>query len=349
MAKYNKNAAGYFETSRTINGKRVRFRGKTCAEVDRKILEYNTEQKSGRKFPVIADEWLDLREKELAHSTYKAYTYTVRRVKLHFTCRASEITPLDVKRYMHAFEAEGRSKGAAHLELTVIKQILSYAVLMGDIDVSPAAEVKLSKNLPEGKRSALTEEQEAKVEACRSGDWWLLGLMLLYTGCRRGELLALNWQDIDRDAGVIHVNKKLSYAYGNVPRLEDHLKSKNGKRDIPLFSPLAAALPAGRRIGAIFTDEDGRYLSQSRFYDVWQQYLSDVGITDYITPHCFRHSFSTICFEAGIDPKDAAAFMGDTEEIVRKVYTDLRQRHHADSIEKLNAFFEMRAQEREAK
>ena len=39
MAKYGKNARGMYETSRTINGKRVKFRGKTIAEVDRKILE----------------------------------------------------------------------------------------------------------------------------------------------------------------------------------------------------------------------------------------------------------------------------------------------------------------------
>ena len=55
--KYYQRPDGLFETSRTVNGKRIFFRGKTCAEVDRKILAYNAEKKLGRKVPIIADEW----------------------------------------------------------------------------------------------------------------------------------------------------------------------------------------------------------------------------------------------------------------------------------------------------
>ena len=57
MAKYYRRPDGLYETSRTVNGKRIKFRGRTCQEVDRKILEFNTQQKRGRKVPVIVDEW----------------------------------------------------------------------------------------------------------------------------------------------------------------------------------------------------------------------------------------------------------------------------------------------------
>ena len=181
--------------------------------------------------------------------------------------------------------------------------------------------------------------------------------MLLYTGCRRGELLALEWKDIDRTNMVIHITKKLNYAYGNIPHLEHHLKSENGKRDIPLLKPLADALPRNR-IGKIFPNDDGNYLTKAQFNRAWMEYCHEVGLTDVVctdgkdpvevhsvTPHCFRHSFSTICFEAGLDPKDAAAFVGDTEQIVRNIYTDLRDRHHASSADKVNAYLELRARE----
>ena len=42
--KYYQRPDGLFETSRTVNGKRIFFRGKTCAEVDRKILAYSAEK-----------------------------------------------------------------------------------------------------------------------------------------------------------------------------------------------------------------------------------------------------------------------------------------------------------------
>lgn len=357
--KYYQRPDGLFETSRTVNGKRIKFRGRTCAEVDRKILEYNTEKTRGRKVPVIADEWYSSREEEISHSTYRVYGFAVERIKEHFTGRAGEVTPLDVKRYMNQMAGKGYAKNTVQIELAVLRQIFSHAVMQGDVDVSPVAEVQLGRGLPEKKRTALTEEQEYLVESCRTGKWWLLGLMLLYTGCRRGELLALNWQDIDRVSGVIHITKKLNYAFGNTPHLEHHLKSKNGKRDVPLLQPLAAALPRNR-IGRIFTDDDGNYLTAARLSKAWREYCHDAGLSEWrydedgkpeeifpITPHCFRHSFATICYEAGIDPKAAAAFVGDTEETVRNIYTDLRARRQATSADKVNAYLAMRAQERE--
>lgn len=359
--KYYQRPDGLFETSRTINGKRVKFRGRTCQEVDRKILEYNTERKQGRKLPEIADEWYRQHEADISFSTYKVYGYAVNRIKEYFTQRAGDIKPVDVKRYITQFEGKGYAKHTVNIEIAVLKQIFAHAVVQGDVDVSPATEVRHGKNLPEKRRSALTEEQEILVENCRTGKWWLLGIMLLYTGCRRGELLALEWKDIDRNTGVIHITKKLNYAFGNTPKLENHLKSENGRRDIPLLKPLADVLPRNR-IGKIFTNQDGNYLTAAQLNRAWKEYCHDAGLTQWVydedgkpeevpvvTPHCFRHSFATICFEAGLDPKDTASYVGDTEQTVRNVYTELREKHHATSAEKVNAHLEMRARERKAR
>lgn len=104
-AKYYKRPDGLYETKRTINGERVVFRGKTCAEVDKKILEHNTQVKRGRKLPVIADEWFAAHEADISHNTYRTYSFAVRRIKEYFTGYAGEIRPLDVKRYISAFES----------------------------------------------------------------------------------------------------------------------------------------------------------------------------------------------------------------------------------------------------
>lgn len=137
-----------------------------------------------------------------------------------------------------------------------------------------------------------------------------------------GRSLALTYGDIDRKAGVIHVTKKLSYATGQVPVLEDHLKSENGRRDIPLLPPLAAALPRNRA-GLIFPGEDGGFMRSSEITKNWRRYCRDAGLfaaerasngetveTFHITPHCFRHSMATICYEAGLDPRQTARILG---------------------------------------
>ena len=350
-SKFYQRPDGLYEASRVINGKRKVFRGRTCAEVERKMLAYKDEAANGRKFPVIAEEWLAAREREVSLSTYKNYDIAVRRACEEFTGPVGKITALQIQRYVHSVEAMGYAAGTVSLELGVIKQILSHAVLAGDIPVNPAAEVRRSKGLPKTVRHALTEEQEHLVESCRAGDWWWLGLMFLYTGCRRGELLALEWKDIDRRAGVVRINKKLNYVNPANPVLENHTKSKNGIRDIPLFDVLADALPRDR-IGRIFTGKNG-YMTGSEFDAVWKQYCRDSGLADEkgkpsVTPHQFRHSFATICFEAGIDSKAAAAFLGDTEDVTTGIYMELRKSHHITCADQVNAFLAMRSASRQS-
>ena len=353
-SKYYVRPDGIHEAIRTINGKRVAFRGKTDREVDRKILEYKEQKNKGRKFPVIADEWEREHEGEISEGTRRVYSYAVNRLKEAFTGYASEIKPIDVKRYFTAFEKQGMAANTVQIELAVCKMIFSHAVIAGDIEVSPATEIHKSKGLPMKKRVALTEEQEAAVKAAgiaKEASWWLFGYLLLYTGMRRGEALALTYSDIDRKAGVIHVNKKLSYACGQFPKLEDHLKSKNGLRDIPLLPPLANALPKNR-VGLVFPGNDGGFMKSSEIKTNWRAYCRDIGLNEIqrtddgelvetfpITPHCFRHSFATICYEAGLDPRQAAQILGDTPEVLDGVYTHLRDSRRKTAAEKLIEHF----------
>lgn len=339
-AKYYQRTDGLYETIRKINGKRVAFRGKTCAEVDRKMIAYQEEAAKGRFVPDLVEAWE--REKEamvaagtIATSTLQTYNAGIKRIKAYFSgIRSGDVTPRDLMRYIRDMEGKGYAGQSVSTELSILKQVFSYAVLMGDIAVSPATEVQKSRRLPKGERRPLTEEEEKKVDQYRGPDWEM-GMLLLYTGCRRGELLALTWQDIDRAAGVVHINKKLQMQFVP-PVLDGHLKNRES-RNTPLFDRLASVLPRDR-IGLIFTDEHGNYLTRNTFLKRWTAYRQAVGLGDDVTPHCFRHSYATLCYESGIDSKACAAFLGDTEEVTRKVYQALRDRHHKTSAAVVNAF-----------
>ena len=178
----------------------------------------------------------------------------------------------------------------------------------------------------------------------------LFPFFLLYAGLRRGEALALTYADIDRKNGVLHVNKKVSYSF-HPPRLENWTKSEKGVRDVPLLLPLAAALPKDH-IGLIFPGKDGGYTSENELTNKWRDYCRAVGFAETlafdsgetaerfpITPHCLRHSFATICYEAGLDIRQAAKICGDNPETIEKVYTHLREKQAASAAEKLAAYF----------
>lgn len=345
-AKYYRRKDLLYETSRTINGKRIMFRGKTCREVDRKILEYQEKKEKGRTFHEVAKEWYNSKESEISAGTLMNYNVHYNRAVAYFTGYIKDITARDVKNFLLRFEREGYVSGYVRMQRSVLAQIFAYAVVAGDLEYSPAAEVKPSRNLPQGERHALTVEQERAVEQYR-GENWLLGMMLLYTGCRRGELYALTWRDIDYEAGVIHITKKISYSPNHRGTLEHHLKSKNGKRDIPLLAPLAAVLPRNR-VGIIFSgsNADG-YMTAYEAGQLWKSYAEAVGLQG-ITPHCFRHSFATICYEAGVDSKAAAAFLGDTEAVTQGVYQELRNHHQIRGADLVNAYLAARQEERQA-
>lgn len=346
--RYYQRKDGLFEAIRTINGKRVAFRGHSCREVDQKMLAYREEVNAGRDFSEVSDEWEREHEPLIRESTRRVYQVVTKRLKAHFQGPISEIKPLDVKRYIVSFEKKGHAGNSVQTELSVLKMIFAHAVLQGDIDTNPAAEVRKSRGLPKKTRTALTEEQEAIVRAnWNTAPFGLFAFFLLYTGLRRGEALAISYSDIDRTRGVIRVEKKLNYTYGNRPHLDYFTKSENGVREVPLLAPLAEALPRDR-VGLIFPGADGGFMPEGELWRNWWEYCRAVGLNLIeiggdgkeqesfpITPHCLRHSFATLCYEAGLDIRQAAEICGDTPEVLGKVYTHLRENKKATGAEML--------------
>jgi len=350
MAKYYVRPDGLHESIKTINGKRVPFRGKSDREVDRKILAYKEVASKGRKIKDIAKEWEIAHESEISESTRRVYSYAVARLVASLGDKhASEVTPQDLQKQIADF-SKTHSRNTAHTELAVIKMIFDSAVVSGDIAASPADKVRLPKHtLPPKRRESLTDEQERALvllESHKKDADVSLGYFLMFTGCRRGEALALSYSDIDRKAGCIHITKKLSYT-GQVPVLEGHLKSANGLRDIPLLPSLAARIPKNR-IGLLFPGKDGGFMRASEIQALWRAYCREAGLNEIqqldsgelvetfpITPHCLRHSFATICYEAGIDPRQAAEIVGDTPQVLEAVYTHLRDGHKRSAADKL--------------
>lgn len=352
-SKYYVRPDGLHESIRKINGKRVAFRGKTDREVDRKILEYREEVDKGWTFAKAADLWYTAKEKEVRQSTYRSYGNMLRHLKERFgTQRIREIMPDEIQAYIRAFERKGYAKDTVALEISVMRMVFDYAVnhrSESGLVINPAVSIKKSKGLPSRKRPALTEEQETlvrKAAAEQKGEWWLLGYFLMYSGCRRGEALALSYSDIDRKRGVIRINKKLNYDAVNAPALEGFTKTENGMREIPLLKPLADVLPKNR-VGLLFpSPRTGSFMTRSELARIWKVYCRDTGLVKKgadgkdvfpITPHCFRHSFATICFEAGIDARSAADFLGDSIVVMEKVYVELRKTHKEGSVAQLNA------------
>ncbi len=320
----------------TINGKVKSFYGKTQAEVNKKIMDYRGEAQSGRRFSVVADEWLNEYLKDIPYTTYKksgqaSYNYAISRFG---DKTLKDITAQEISVYLKSLAAKGYSQKTVATYKGTLNQIFTYALINGEIFVNPCNNVPLPKNLPKGKRSIPATDVLKVVNGLHSG-FGFFAYFLLYSGLRKSEALALNYEDIDRENMRIRVNKRIVFD-GNTPILQMGNKTESGTRDIILLDRLAKYLP-DKKHGHIFANEKGEYMTQKQVRYHWNKMLKENNIK--ITAHQLRHAYATMLFEAGIDVKDAQELMGHSDiNLTRQIYTHIRSERKNETAEKLNAF-----------
>lgn len=136
------------------------------------------------------------------------------------------------------------------------------------------------------------------------------------TGCRIGEALALEWSDIDLEAGTISVTKTLNrYQETNTP------KSKSGLRDIEIDKATALLLKQykkrqqahawtlRRSVDVVFTPFTTKYAYATLLRKRLQKHFKAAGVPD-IGFHGFRHTHATIMLYAGLEVKDLQYRLG---------------------------------------
>lgn len=136
--------------------------------------------------------------------------------------------------------------------------------------------------------------------------------ILMYTGLRRGEALGLRWEDIDREQGIIHVLRNVTYHTSTA--LVGTPKTKNGYRDVPLVSHLSEILEPFEPFGYIIssTRKPSEPICHSTFVRAWDRINRTVDLHG-ATPHIFRHTFLTIMAGLNVDIKTLQAIAGHSD------------------------------------
>ncbi len=331
-----KRKDGRFQKSININGKRIYFYGKTEKEILNKIMNYREKEKNGLTFKEVADRWEREHYEEVADTTAKRYKPCCQRAVEYFGNEfIKDISISKIDAYIKAFAKKGFAFKTVKAQLSIISLIFRYAVLNGYVENNPCAYVSVPKNLKQTRRELPEANQIEIVNKSVNVPFGLFAYFILYTGCRRGEALALQYGDIDFDNKIIHITKSVSYA-NNSPKIKTP-KTEAGIRDIILLDCLAEKIPKGKKNEYIFSSGNGKLLHGSNFERLWRKYTIETGLT--ITPHQLRHAYATILYEAGIKDKDAQELMGHSNiNITREIYTHISSRRKEETAELLNNF-----------
>ena len=284
-------------------------------ELDNKIkqalLDANREIEKALNptFNMIADEWNEVHEKEVSYYTHNGYQAPLQDLKDRFGNELiKEITPFELQQLINTLGNQGYAKHTIALRKIVASLVFDYAIINGYIKYNPATSIKIPKNAPSNKRELPSDEDIEKVKQSLDKPFGLFAYFILYTGCRRGEALALKYEDIDFRNNTIDINKVVVFENGKA-KICNRAKSKSGVRQIPLLVPLKNILNSNSK-GYIF-NYSGELLTLSQFNIRWKNYVKTANVK--LTPHQLRHAFATICFDAGLSPKDASQILGHSK------------------------------------
>lgn len=319
--------------------KRKAFRGKTDKEVWEKIKSYNAEvdaKSAGLLFTEAADAWWEEIEGTIEHNTTKGYKPALERAKSHFKgVYVADITARQIDTYIKDFAAT-RSRKTVVTQLQIIRQILRRAEVQGYINYNPATAVKPPRNLPQKRREAPSKDQIKLVKSSMNLPFGLFAYLIYYTGCRRGEALALQGSDIDRKKKLIRITKSVYYM-GNSPHIKQP-KTEKGTRTVPLLDALDKALPQKLPKGYLFAEPDGSLLTNDHFTTLYDAYREASGVS--VTPHQIRHGYATALFESGIEPKTAQELLGHAQlSTTMDIYTHVCEDVIKSAAQKMNKGF----------
>lgn len=172
----------------------------------------------------------------------------------------------------------------------------------------------------------------------------------LWTGMRLSELLGLQWQCVDFSKGTILIDKQLSWLRKN-DKGRLLVKTKNGKER--KISPPAEVmkhlqrvkrrqaewqLKAGSRwnneLGLVFTNERGRYLSQTTIQHRFKRICRSIGLERHF--HDMRHTFATEGIRIGIPIKTVSETLGHySTAFTMDVYGHATEQMHQEAAERL--------------
>lgn len=322
------------------------FYGKTQREVQRKLAAWSQEREQEKtqaiQLTTIVEQWAERHEREIGANTWISYKSAIRDVSQWFVGREiGSIYPDEIREFLDAIAARGYSRSTVQRRRDVLSMVWDYAIEKRLAQYNVARQAKMPRGLPKATREPPTPEQLAKIGTGFRLPFGLFAALEGYTGMRRGEILALQWEDFDRDTGVIHVRRAVGFA-NSTPYLKIP-KTEKGLRDAIIPEPLAELLP-DRKQGLVFPGANGGLMRLGEFKWKWRQWciaagLSTPGQATEVTTHQLRHFYASVLYDAGIGVKEMQALLGHADvQTTMNLYTHLMQQRKRATADRLNGY-----------
>lgn len=310
----------------TKSGKRKTFYGKKRHEVKEKMDTYREQEKlgidlEGVKGKLFGDwvlDWMELYKKNNVRiSTYEDYKYLI---KSHILPVIGEValgklTTNEIQQVYNNMSSKKLSPGTIKRTHWLISSCLDKAVEIKLLVWNPAKATQRPK-LTKPEFRFFTEDEMSKFLnylETQETKWQAAFLVVLGTGLRLGEVLALEWRDIDFDNSLMTIRQTLSYTKATGLILNEP-KTASSKASIPIPSIVKDALKKHKKeqaaiklkygdkynkeVDLVFATKTGTFIWQSVFQVKYNRIRNEAGVTN-VHLHGLRHTFATRMLEQG--------------------------------------------------
>lgn len=222
--------------------------------------------------------------------------------------------------------------GIAARAVTALAAMLQWAEKRELIAKNPARGIQKFKSEP--RERYLTREELVKLldtidamvasQQLKSADAAIFKL-LIYTGCRKLEIVGLRWDEIDFPRNSIALSND---------------RSKTGAKRVPLNSMAIAELKKiPRRADHVFPAAKGQSGHVANIHHVWERVRAEAGMPD-LRMHDLRHSFASFAVETGESLYILQRALGHKKAVTTQRYAHLRDDPLQEMVERVGAFIE---------
>jgi integrase len=321
-------------TAQTASGpKRRVIYGRTRKEVADKLARVLADCASGLVFDdegmTVAeylDRWLEDSDRDSVRtSTHERHKEIVR---LHIRpalgrLKLSKLTPAHVQGLYRDRLDSGLSPATVQKIHTVLHKALAQALRWHMVPRNVTDAVKAPRPTPKEMRPLSPEEARRLLEASRGDRLEALYVLAVHTGMRQGELLALKWEDVDLNEGVLRVRRTLARDGGRISLGEP--KTKKSRRTVHLTGAAVEALrnhlerqledmgqlgDLYRDHGLVFTSEVGTLINPTNLRRrSFAPLLVRAGLPE-IRFHDLRHTCASLLLSRNVHPKYVQELLG---------------------------------------
>lgn len=296
-------------------------------------------------------EWLDIWLENYIKPSVKVRTYEryALIIDKHIStdvgkCEISELSALVLQNFItkllesgNCKTGNGLSANSVNAIISVLQSSLQTAHLIGVANEYTANKIKRPKLIERPVECfSLKEQKQIEQAVLNNKKDKLFGILLcLYSGLRIGELIALQWSDIDFAKGTLTVSK--SCHDGKNGLIIDEPKTATSRRTIPLpkqLMPLVKMLKK-RSDSDFVVSSHGKPVSVRSYQRSFELLLKKLDIP-HRGFHSLRHTFATRAIECGMDVKTLSEILGHKNPTVTlNRYAHSLMEHKQDMMNRL--------------